>query len=254
MSFTLENILLGALPNDGTGDPLRVAFAKINNNFTVLSNITPGGPVGAIQFSHTDGYSGTANLVYDSVNNVVNLSANIIPIGNSVVAFGNTTNPITSIDTSSLTLGNITMTESGNVISFPVTVDHTVSASLANIHDITINGNLTVANSKTNSFTVTTMNNNPNQVIKEIPANNIKSALVRMYSNQPGAYNSQSVILQITKRNDNASASYVAYGTEFIGLPVTTYNVDLAFGNVRIMVSPLFNDVLQHLIDITIYN
>ena len=31
-----EIINIGTLPNDGEGDPLRVAFAKINNNFTQL--------------------------------------------------------------------------------------------------------------------------------------------------------------------------------------------------------------------------
>jgi hypothetical protein len=31
-----EIINVGALPNDGTGDPLRVAFEKINNNFSNL--------------------------------------------------------------------------------------------------------------------------------------------------------------------------------------------------------------------------
>lgn len=31
-----EIINIGTLPNDGEGDPLRVAFAKINNNFSSL--------------------------------------------------------------------------------------------------------------------------------------------------------------------------------------------------------------------------
>jgi hypothetical protein len=41
-SFTSsqEIINIGALPNDGTGDPLRTAFAKINNNFTTLFSTT----------------------------------------------------------------------------------------------------------------------------------------------------------------------------------------------------------------------
>jgi hypothetical protein len=34
---TYEIINIGALPNDGSGDPLRVAFGKINNNFANLS-------------------------------------------------------------------------------------------------------------------------------------------------------------------------------------------------------------------------
>jgi hypothetical protein len=34
--YTQEIINIGASPNDGQGDPLRTAFAKINNNFTSL--------------------------------------------------------------------------------------------------------------------------------------------------------------------------------------------------------------------------
>ena len=33
---TLEVINVGASANDGTGDPLRVAFEKVNNNFANL--------------------------------------------------------------------------------------------------------------------------------------------------------------------------------------------------------------------------
>lgn len=35
-----EIINIGALPNDGEGDPLRVAFQKVNNNFANLFNTT----------------------------------------------------------------------------------------------------------------------------------------------------------------------------------------------------------------------
>jgi hypothetical protein len=34
--MTQEIINIGTLPNDGTGDPLRVAYGKINNNFSTL--------------------------------------------------------------------------------------------------------------------------------------------------------------------------------------------------------------------------
>ena len=36
MSNQPEIINIGTLPNDGSGDPLRVAFEKINNNFSNL--------------------------------------------------------------------------------------------------------------------------------------------------------------------------------------------------------------------------
>jgi hypothetical protein len=38
--MVMQTINLGANPGDGTGDPLRVAFTKINSNFTELySNV-----------------------------------------------------------------------------------------------------------------------------------------------------------------------------------------------------------------------
>ncbi len=36
-----EIVNVGTLPNDGEGDPLRVAFQKINNNFANLYSVTP---------------------------------------------------------------------------------------------------------------------------------------------------------------------------------------------------------------------
>lgn len=38
--MTQEIINIGALPNDGEGDPLRVAFQKVNNNFASLFSTT----------------------------------------------------------------------------------------------------------------------------------------------------------------------------------------------------------------------
>ena len=34
-----QEINIGTIPNDGTGDPLRDAFDKTNNNFTELYNV-----------------------------------------------------------------------------------------------------------------------------------------------------------------------------------------------------------------------
>ena len=254
MSFTLANIDIGVLPNDGTGDPLRVAFGKINNNFSTSANVTPGGPAGALQYSNVTGYSGTANLVYDQANNVLNLGANIIPNPSSVVYVGNSTLPIDSIYANNYHVGNVTISEDGNIISFPITVDNTVSASLAHIKDISITGNLTVANSTQQVITATTRTNSPRQVIFQSPVNSFTSAVAKVTTNQPGAYNTQSVTIQITKRNDNTGVQYEAYGTQFMGQPVTTYDIQTLSDNVQLMVNPLFSDVMNHIIDITIYN
>lgn len=53
---TYEVINIGALPNDGQGDPLRVAFGKINNNFASLSAT-------AFATANTTTVNGSANQV-----------------------------------------------------------------------------------------------------------------------------------------------------------------------------------------------
>jgi hypothetical protein len=39
--MTISNINIGTIANDGTGDDLREAFIKVNNNFTVLNDRSP---------------------------------------------------------------------------------------------------------------------------------------------------------------------------------------------------------------------
>ena len=62
MTYLYEPINIGVLPNDGSGDPLRVAFEKINNNF---ANFTGGSgaadPEASIQFKRVNNL---LNVVY----------------------------------------------------------------------------------------------------------------------------------------------------------------------------------------------
>lgn len=68
---TQEIINIGTLPNDGEGDPLRVAFAKINNNFSNLfptsintsSSYTTGTTPGQLIFE-TDANTFTMGQLY----------------------------------------------------------------------------------------------------------------------------------------------------------------------------------------------
>lgn len=61
MTYSQEVINIGANPNDGQGDPLRVAFDKINNNFSSLFTTfvnstvaeTTGGDQGQVVFEYT---------------------------------------------------------------------------------------------------------------------------------------------------------------------------------------------------------
>jgi hypothetical protein len=64
----IEMINIGNLPNDGAGDPLRVAFSKINNNFITAANTTvASGSDGTIQYRATNSLRTVANRVSNGV-------------------------------------------------------------------------------------------------------------------------------------------------------------------------------------------
>jgi hypothetical protein len=62
--MTQELINIGTLPNDGTGDPVRVAFQKINNNFSQVFNGNTFsqiyGPEGSVQFKRVNNLQAVA--------------------------------------------------------------------------------------------------------------------------------------------------------------------------------------------------
>lgn len=247
---------IGDLPNDGTGDPLRVAFDKINLNFANLALLAPTGPEGSFQFKDANGLpNGTANFSYDVANNIINIGGNLVPTANTDVSLGSPAANIAKLYLAqdALRLGNITVTESGNTISFPVTVFPSTLASLS-ANNLTASGNLSVGGSltierfKMDSFDISTSNNAANQVVYQIPANQFNTGKFQITSREANSNNSQTVTLVVSKRSDNLSASFSAFGTVFVNSPVTRYNADVGFGNVRIMVSPIPNTTVTHTI------
>ena len=108
--MTQEIINIGTQPNDGEGDPLRTAFAKINNNFTQLfstgfftSNAYSTGdtaeqvifttPVetftqGIIQINSNDTSSTDTENITLNVS-VVNAGSDLTWVGHSTLFFGN---------------------------------------------------------------------------------------------------------------------------------------------------------------------
>ena len=135
-----EIIQIGAVPNDGQGDPLRVALAKVNNNFAELF----AAPVQTISFN--------------------------------------------------------------------------------------------------------TVTSNADQVILTIPEEDFKMGTFKIASSEFDTANCQSVTLNATKTNNSLGIQYNAYGTIFIGTPVTNYDVDILAGNVRLKVSPFTSNVVTHLV------
>jgi hypothetical protein len=259
MTITLNNIDIGDLPNDGTGDPLRIAFDKINLNFTELGLLAPTGANGSFLYA-SNGFSvGTPNFAYDASNNSILLAANVTLSGN--VTIGTSSNTVGNIyvGQSSLKLGNVTVTESGNVVSFPITVDTTQKASIA-VNDLSVDGNGTIAgqlkvgNSYYRTFSVTTSDNTSDQIIFQIPAVDFKFGTFYIDSRESNSNNSQTVTLTVNKAQSNTAVRFCASGTTFVGNVVTDYNSSIIFGNVRVMVSPFPSTAVEHTVTYQITN
>lgn len=260
MTITTANIDIGDLPNDGTGDPLRTAFDKINENFAILEGLQPSGANGSFQFNNNGTPLGTGNFTYDTVTNSIGLSANINITGNSV-SIGNTSHTISNlyVGNSSLRIGNIKVTESANTLTFPISVLPTNKASIA-INNVTADGVVNAAggvvagNASISTLEVTTANNLSNQVIWQAPIETITTGTFTIRSAQNQSNNSQLGTLVLNKSSSNLSVNFTVSGTIFTGNVVTDYNADFGYGNVRVMVSPFPNAAITHQIDYKIVN
>jgi hypothetical protein len=264
----IEVIDIGQLPNDGTGDPLRVAFDKINNNFASIPLLNQGGPNGALQFNNAGFSGGIANLVLDVPNNKINIGANIIPIATNTVNIGSSPLRIANVWLSkndSLHIGNVGISENFDVLSFYQNANRFIAADLqvGNIYatgdliaigNVTSTGNIAVNGGiglnggiSINSANVITPDNTANQVIYELPQNTCTTVRFQVTSKVLDNNDAQTATITVTKRNDGIRAEHSVYGTVFTGNAVTRYNVDVAYGNIRLMVSPLINANVMHL-------
>lgn len=138
MAIQLVNV--GALPNDGEGDPLRVAFQKINNNFVYLQN--------------------TASQISSAV----------------------------------------------------------------------------------------TLDNSPSQTVWEYPTATFTQAVIQIQSYREDTLDSQNALLGVQIYNDLSNVKFTCYGTTNVGDWLVTYGMDVVDDNVRLLVSPLVNEVIQHFI------
>lgn len=139
--YSQEIINIGANPNDGTGDPLRVAFDKINNNFT--------------------------NLFQTFLNSTV------------AYTFGNT----------------------------------------------------------------------QGQVIFEAPVASFSQGQFYIKSIANGTPDSQSIQLFAQIDNSNTDVKFTGYGTTYFGNALTNFDMVVASGNVQVLVNPLLNEDMTHLVN-----
>jgi len=251
---------LGDVPNDGTGDPLRVAFAKINDNFDYLANLAPNGPEGAVQFIRNGVSGGEANLVYNEAAGNLDIGLNLVPLADSSVDLGARSNRFSQLylSNSGAVIGNVTLSESGNTVSFTYPGIPNIEPASISSNNISVSGNaeiqgsLTVGNKISGVVEVDTFTDEENQIVYQAPVQTIDTASFQITTRDPNDTTSQVVTLDVLKATSNVSLRYTAHGTIFSGGPLTRYNADVAYGNVRIMVSPMINTEMHHIVNYTI--
>lgn len=93
-----------------------------------------------------------------------------------------------------------------------------------------------------------TLNDDSNQVIFEYPVDEFTMGLIQIKSYRTDNNDSQMIFMGIQTLNDLSDVKYSVYGITNNGDWLTNYDVDVDSGSVRILVSPLQNEVITHFI------
>lgn len=241
-----EIVNVGTLPNDGSGDPLREAFEKINNNFANLFAITS-----------YEGELVEANVFPESVSNqTAQLSGNVsigLVANNIYFTLPETANAktVAQFDTFAY------------VANLTTTLGPYGDQEYINIGTVPNDGQgdpLRVAFEKINNnfsnlfFTTTNTSNaftaglTANQVIFETPANAFSQAHFQVRSSDPGTPDMQDITITTSITNNLAGIKFTGFGTLFEGNALCGYDMDIAGGNVRLLVNPIKDTVMIHFI------
>lgn len=116
-----QTINIGAAANDGTGDPIRSAFTKVNSNFTELyehdaNNTLPGQTGNSGKYLTTNGTS--ASWATLTIPNLSAVNQSIVPDTNEAYDLGSSTLKFRDLYLSGTTLyvGDATITTSGGAV------------------------------------------------------------------------------------------------------------------------------------------
>lgn len=263
---TVNQVDIGNLPNDAQGDPLRVAFQKINDNFDYLSSLAPDGPEGAIQYI-SDGLSaGNANLVLNPVTGMLDINVTTMPLVDAAIDLGSQTNRFSHLylANSGVTIGEVDVTQLdaglANTLTFRVNTGlypQPASISVKDVYasgNVSVEGTLVIGNIRTDSVDVITYDNTAGQIVFETPVSGFDHGTFEITSRSMDDTNasSQKITLEVLRDIDNIGVRMTAFGTLFSGDPLTRYDADVAYGNVRIMVNPMVNQQIQHVVNYTI--
>jgi len=125
-----QTINIGTAANDGTGDPLRSAFTKVNSNFTELyehdaNNVLPGQTGNSGKYLTTDGTSTSWATL--AVPNLSALNQSIIPDQDVQYDLGSPTNKFRDLYLSgnTITLGTQTLSSTSSGVSLSGDIEYT---------------------------------------------------------------------------------------------------------------------------------
>lgn len=239
--MTTEIIDVGDLPNDGTGDPLRVAFEKINNNFSELMSLVPTANVELVdpeQFIDPDiletpgGFSGN-----------ITIHANNLYVGSTLPAIAD--DPTMKMLEYTIPIGPF-----GNqqYINIGATANDGTGDPLRVAFEKINNNFSNLFFVGTNTYTTYSVGLTPSQLICSIPVNTFTQGNFQVRSSITGTIDSQDIMISAQILNSGTGVKYTGYATTFNGNAVTRYSMDVADGNVNLYADPLIDDVILHFI------
>lgn len=245
-----DPINIGSAPDDGTGDYLRVAFGKTNNNFIEIYNsfimtskLTIGNSTVNTYLTNTGTVflgSNTANLYANSSSvYVINSTANMVLLANGIQFYSNATNAAARITITDFYVGNTTsnviITTTNNTLAFGGN-NTTKSTFTANNSDIVIGNNTVVAapqitlqNSSSKSVFGTrsvSIGNSTSAVVTSISIQNLSSTFLANSAAASFTFGSNTLYFDTSYQMFANSSANVKLTTEKI-----SFNEDTTFVN-----------------------
>jgi hypothetical protein len=203
-----EVIQVGNIANDGSGDPIRLAFEKINNNFANLFALSTA----------TTTITQVPIPIEDPTAKMLEFTTPIGPYGNQeYIRVGATANDGT-----------------GDPLRVAF---EKINNNFSNLFYTT-----------TNTYTVYSVGIDPDQLILSFPTDTFTQGNFQIRSSITDTIDSQDIMISAQITNDQMGVKYTGYGTTFNGNAVTRYNMDVSDGNVNLYVRPLQNEVILHFI------
>lgn len=245
--MTQEIIDTGSVPNDGSGDPLREAFNKINNNFANLFTLT-GSNTELVEIVNP--FNETTE---SSVSNTNTLNIGNVYITNTFDSKSSLTitpsKPLSVPTPLELSTGPYGEQEYINIGATP----NDGNGDPLRVAFNKINNNFSnLFLTATTTSTAYTLGITSNQVIFEIPTTQFYQGQFQIRSSDPGTPDMQDITLSSSITNNLAGVRFSGHSTLFQGNAICRYDMDVVGGNVRVLINPLVNVVLEHFISAVI--